>query len=120
MIKSSYNNIVPYQTRDGSTIRELMHPEIHGNKWQSLAEATVPTGFKTVLHKHIQTEEIYHITQGTGNLTIGNQNIEVVTGDTITIPPGLPHQIQNTGSNPLKLLCCCTPPYSHEDTVLLS
>ena len=119
MIISSYRNITSYKTADGSIIRELMHPGIHGNTSQSLAEAIVPTGFETVLHKHILSEEIYHITQGSGYLTIGNEKKTVSAGDTINIRPGTPHQIKNTGSNPLKLLCCCTPPYSHDDTVLL-
>jgi mannose-6-phosphate isomerase-like protein (cupin superfamily) len=34
------------------------------------------------------------------------------------IPPGTRHKLWNTGPEPLKLLCCCAPPYSHEDTVL--
>jgi hypothetical protein len=31
-------------TKDGSGIRELMHPDRHGNRNQSLAEALVPPG----------------------------------------------------------------------------
>ena len=26
--------------------------------------------------------------------------------------------IRNTGAEPLVFLCCCAPPYSHEDTIL--
>jgi mannose-6-phosphate isomerase-like protein (cupin superfamily) len=36
------------------------------------------------------------------------------------IPPGTPHKLRNTGAEPLKLLCCCAPPYSHEDTFMLA
>ncbi len=39
-------------------------------------------------------------------------------GDTVVIPPGLRHKLWNTGAEPLRLLCCCSPAYSHEDTVL--
>jgi mannose-6-phosphate isomerase-like protein (cupin superfamily) len=28
------------------------------------------------------------------------------------------HKLWNTGDEPLKLLCCCAPAYTHEDTVL--
>ncbi len=38
----------------------------------------------------------------------------VKVGDAILIPPGAWHQITATES--LKFLCCCAPPYSHEDT----
>ena len=34
-----YRDIEPYVTKDGSEIRELMHPAVHGNEKQSLAEA---------------------------------------------------------------------------------
>ncbi|AKB55531.1 hypothetical protein A9239_06475 [Methanosarcina sp. A14] len=52
-----YEEIEPYITKDGSIIRELMHPSVHGNSNQSLAEATVPAGGKTLLHKHHLTED---------------------------------------------------------------
>jgi mannose-6-phosphate isomerase-like protein (cupin superfamily) len=42
----------------------------------------------------------------------------VSAGDTVVIPPGARHKLWNTGAEPLKLLCCCAPPYSHEDTFL--
>lgn len=44
-------------TKDGSEIRELMHPASHQNKNQSLAEARVPQGTKTLLYKPLMSEE---------------------------------------------------------------
>jgi len=38
---------------------------------------------------------------------------------TVVIAPGVAHKLWNTGDEPLVLLCCCSPPYTHEDTVLL-
>lgn len=118
-MKTEYSKIRPYTTKDGSVIRELMHPDIHGNRNQSLAEATIPPGSVTFLHRHHNSEEIYHITQGNGVMTLGDKKFDVTVGDTICIPPGTPHKVQNTGKTPLKLLCCCAPPYSHDDTELL-
>ena len=118
-IKTGYWNIHPYTTKDGSLIRELMHPDLHGNSQQSLAEALIAPGSTTLLHRHSNSEEIYHITQGTGVMTLGDAVFDVRTGDTICILPETPHQIQNTGNTPLKLLCCSVPPYSRDDTELL-
>ena len=39
-------------------------------------------------------------------------------GDCVVIAPGAEHQLVNDGAEPLVLLCCCSPPYSHADTVL--
>lgn len=109
----------PYITKDGSRIRELMHPDLHGNRNQSLAEATVPPGKATALHIHRKSEELYHITRGRGSLTIADRTMAVGAGDTVHIPPGTPHSIRNIGPDPLVILCCCAPPYSHDDTALM-
>lgn len=118
-MRSTYRSIAPYQTKDGSEIRELMHPAVHGNRNQSLAEATVQPGMKTAMHRHNVTEEIYHVTQGQGMMTLGGEQLAVTAGDTICIMPGTAHCIANTGNAPLRVLCACSPAYLHGDTELL-
>ncbi len=117
--RTAYRSIEPYVTRDGSEIRELLHPAVNGNRNQSFAEATVRPGATTALHKHRSTEEIYHIASGAGMLTLGDERFAVAEGDTICIAPGTPHCVANTGDVPLRILCACSPAYSHEDTELL-
>lgn len=111
--------VVPYITKDGSEIRELMHPAVHGNRAQSLAEATVAPGASTQLHRHHLTEELYHVTAGSGRMRVGADTFFIAPGDTICIPPGTPHHVVNSGNVPLVILCVCTPAYAHEDTELL-
>jgi mannose-6-phosphate isomerase-like protein (cupin superfamily) len=118
-LKTEYKNIASYTTKDGSIIRELCHPDFCGNMNQSLAEAVVPAGFETLLHKHNQSEEIYHIVVGAGLMTIGQKQFEVTAGDTVCILPGEVHCVKNVADIPLKILCCCSPPYSHEDTDII-
>jgi mannose-6-phosphate isomerase-like protein (cupin superfamily) len=43
----------------------------------------------------------------------------VRVGDTVCIPPGIPHCIEALGASALRLLCCCSPAYDHADTELL-
>ncbi len=119
-MQTRYPDVPAYVTRDGSTIRELMHPALHGNRLQSLAEATVDAGSRTQLHRHALTEELYHVTAGSGIMTLGDSLLKVGVGDTVLIPTGTPHRIEATGTEPLRILCCCSPPYSHEDTELLA
>ncbi|MDY0056951.1 MAG: cupin domain-containing protein [Methyloversatilis sp.] len=118
-MKTRYDDIAAYVTKDGSLIRELMHPAQHGGRAQSLAEATVPAGTRTVLHRHRVTEELYHVTAGRGRMTLGDDRFDVTVGDTVLIPPGTRHCIEVTGSEALVILCCCSPAYAHEDTELL-
>lgn len=119
MILTRYDGIEAYVTRDGSLIRELLHPALHDNVHQSLAEAEIAPGVTTRLHRHIRSEELYHITAGRGLMTLDAEQFAVVVGDTICIPPGAAHCICNTGAEILRILCCCAPPYAHEDTVLV-
>ena len=109
----------PFVTADGSTIRELAGVPSGNAVNQSLAQATVPPGGETVEHYHRAAEEIYHFTGGAGRMRLGAQEAEVRAGDTVVIAPGVPHKLWNPGEEPLVLLCCCAPPYSHDDTVLL-
>lgn len=117
--RTAYGAIAPYITKDGSQIRELLHPEHHEIRQQSLAEAIVPPGATTLLHRHAVTEEIYHVTQGCGVMTLGDAQFAIAVGDSIAIAPGTPHCVSNTGATALHILCCCAPAYSHADTELL-
>jgi len=109
----------PYLTMDGSTVRELMHPALHGNRAQSLAETRIGTGRRTLLHRHRESEEVYHVVGGRGEMTLGDTRFPIQTGDTVHIPPGTPHCVQNLGQAALRILCCCAPAYSNDDTELL-
>ena len=109
---------VPFQTKDGSEIRELLAYRNSSIKNQSLAEARLPAGTSTQEHYHAKTEEIYFITAGQGRMRIEGELAEVKAGDAIAIPPGKRHKLWNTGDSPLTLLCCCAPCYEHSDTFI--
>jgi len=114
-----YFEVTPYITKDGSKIRELMHPAVHGNTAQSLAEATISAGKRTLLHRHHKAEEIYYVISGRGRMTLGDDLFPIKTGDTVCIPPGTPHRVEAIAPTPLRILCCCSPAYAHDDTELL-
>ena len=99
----------PFTTKDGSTIRELHH-----TAEQSLAEATLEPGQATDRHYHARTEEIYFLLEGEGEIEMDGDGRHVGPGDAVLIPAGARHQIR--AETPLRFLCCCAPPYSHEDT----
>ncbi len=109
-----------YITKDGSLIREILNPKIGGSKNISVAEATVAPQKETFLHFHKTSEEVYYILEGEGLLSVGEKKIYVKTSDVVLIPPKTPHKIKNLKKDlDLKILCVCSPPYSHEDTELI-
>ena len=112
------NDAPAFTTKDGSEIRELLAHRNSAIRHQSLAEARVPVGGSTLEHYHVKAEEIYYITQGAGRMRIEGETRDVRPGDAIAIPPGQKHKLWNTGSEVLRLLCCCAPGYEHGDTII--
>jgi quercetin dioxygenase-like cupin family protein len=106
---TSLAGTTPFTTKDGSTIRELHHTTA-----QSLAEASLGPGQATERHYHRLSEEIYFILDGEGTLELDGEKQRVGAGDAALIPPGARHSI--VAASDLRFLCCCSPPYSHEDT----
>ena len=51
VLHTRYTDIEAFVTKDGSVVRELMHPNVHGNSNLSVAEAVVAVGKSTLLHK---------------------------------------------------------------------
>jgi mannose-6-phosphate isomerase-like protein (cupin superfamily) len=111
---ASADGVDAFVTKDGSTICELHHTET-----QSLAQATLAPGQSTQRHHHRASEEIYLIIHGSGVMELDGESRAVRAGDAILIPPGAWHTIANDGHDDLRLMCCCAPPYSHEDTYLV-
>jgi mannose-6-phosphate isomerase-like protein (cupin superfamily) len=100
-----------FVTKDGSTIRELHRTDV-----QSLAEATLEPDEATQRHFHRATEEIYFVLKGAGRMEVDGESRIVRPGDAILIPAGAWHTLENNGNSELRILCCCAPPYSHDDT----
>jgi len=112
------SKMTAFVTKDGSEIRELLAHRNSTIRNQSLAEARLAPGASTQEHYHVKTEEIYYITHGSGRIRIDGEMHDVAVGDAIAILPGQRHKLWNTGPEILRLLCCCTPAYEHEDTIM--
>ena len=104
----------PFTTADGSTIRSILDTTNAPVQNQSLAEAILPSGSATQRHYHKLCEEFYFILTGDGMMEINGETRPVRSGDAVLIAANSWHQI--TANTDLRFLCCCAPPYSHEDT----
>jgi len=107
-----------FTTIDGSRILELLRPEREGSRALSLARATIPTGRSTYRHRHVLAEEIYYVLSGEGVLELAGRSERIEAGDARLIRPGTEHRVTCMGSEPLVILCACSPPYTDEDTHL--
>ncbi len=114
MIVQNLGKQKPFTTKDGSLIRSLLDRANAPVQNQSLAEAALPPNTRTQRHYHKLSEEFYFVLEGAGEMVVDGEKREVGPGDAILIPPCAWHEI--TAATALRFLCCCAPPYSHEDT----
>ena len=103
-------------TPHGSEIRPLMDRTISAIQKCSLAEEVLPPGAAVGRHFHRETEEIYYILSGTGEMTVGEDTSEVSAGDAVYIPVNNVHTLKNTGTEPMKIMLVCGAAHSFSDS----
>jgi mannose-6-phosphate isomerase-like protein (cupin superfamily) len=67
-----------------------------------------PDGGQVPWHAQEQ-EEVYLVVEGTGEMCLGAERRTLAAGQAAFIPPGVFHQLTNTGPTPLKMLYCYGP-----------
>ena len=67
-----------------------------------------PNGGQVPWHNQEQ-EEIYFIAEGTGEMCLGEERTGVASGQAVYIPPGVFHQLTNTGATPMRMIYCYGP-----------
>jgi mannose-6-phosphate isomerase-like protein (cupin superfamily) len=67
-----------------------------------------PTGGQVPWH-HQEQEEVYFIVEGTGEMCLGKERRAVHAGQAVFIPPGVFHQLTNTGAAPMIMIYCYGP-----------
>ncbi len=106
----------PYRTLDGSTVTELVRPERGGSRNVSVAEAVIEPGQTTRAHHHKASDEVYYVLGGEGVVRMGENSVAVERGSCVFIPAGQVHSAGCEENEPLRILCICAPPYTHEGT----
>lgn len=67
-----------------------------------------PNGGQVPWHNQEQ-EEIYFIAEGSGEICVGEERSPITSGQTVYLPPGVFHQLTNTGDTPMKMIYCYGP-----------
>jgi mannose-6-phosphate isomerase-like protein (cupin superfamily) len=61
-------------------------------------------------HSHARTIEYYYVTEGVGEMELGDEVIPIAKGDMIIVPPGTPHTSRPTTDAELHVLIVVVPP----------
>jgi mannose-6-phosphate isomerase-like protein (cupin superfamily) len=67
-----------------------------------------PGGGQVPWHNQEQ-EEVYFIVEGAGEMCLGGERRSVHAGQIVFIPPGVHHQLTNTGDRPMIMIYCYGP-----------
>jgi mannose-6-phosphate isomerase-like protein (cupin superfamily) len=67
-----------------------------------------PKGGQVPWHNQEQ-EEIYFVIEGVGEMCLGEERMELHSGQAVYIPPKVFHQLTNLGSTPLRMIYCYGP-----------
>jgi quercetin dioxygenase-like cupin family protein len=68
----------------------------------------IPPGGGPPPHRH-DFEETFILLEGEMEATFRGKKSIVHAGDTLNIPANSPHQFHNTSTNPVRMLCICSP-----------
>jgi quercetin dioxygenase-like cupin family protein len=68
----------------------------------------IPPGGGPPPHRH-DFEETFILLEGEMEVTFRGEKSIVRTGETINVPSNAPHQFHNSSSNPVRMICICSP-----------
>ena len=83
----------------------------------SVIRERMPAGAAEVRHLHMRARQFFFVLGGTAVLEAGDVSYELERGEGLEIPPGIPHQIFNRGTESLEFLVV-SQPHSHGDRTL--
>ena len=104
----------PVNERGGQRSYLLLRGGQFGSKNVAITWVEGESGSMQAVHEHPESEQVYVIVRGTGEMQVGDETEEVGEGTLVFIPPGAGHAIRNTGEGPLVFVSATSPPFDPE------
>lgn len=93
-----------YEGEPDSTIKfGFLIGSIHGSQTSTSLLFEIPAGHTAPKHQD-SADEIALVVQGSGELTVGDETVQVKPGDMALLPRMVPHQVKNTSSETMRLV----------------
>jgi len=77
---------------------------------------TTPSRRGPPLHVHPHAE-VFLVEAGQARFIIGDDEVEVATGEIVMVPPETPHRFENTGDDDLRIISMQPSPEVHQANV---
>ncbi|NAZ37689.1 cupin domain-containing protein [Rubellimicrobium sp. CFH 75288] len=114
--------LVRYGGRQGFTYDEGLSRESVGSRGLCMHHLTIPPGGRARAHRHDGHETAILVLSGRAVMAWGDRlqhRLEVVAGEMLYIPAGMPHLPWNPGPEPCTAVIARTDPHEQESVVLL-
>jgi mannose-6-phosphate isomerase-like protein (cupin superfamily) len=96
---------------EGQVSYLLLAPGQFGSQHLGITWVDADPGSQQSLHSHPDSEQVYVIVSGRGEMIIEGETREVVAGTMVFIPPESKHAIHNPGSERLTFVTATAPPF---------
>ena len=93
----------------GRTCNIVFSPESTGSNF-TLLRVEIDPGVKMPMHTHPDGFELMYYLSGTGEMTVGDEEITVGPDVVVVAKAGVPHQTRVGPNEPLVCLCTYVPP----------
>lgn len=102
---------VPTITSRGGKINILISPKSVGSSHLVMGYSELDVNDQVEPHVHDYSEEAFYVIAGQGRIYMGKvtEYIDFKEGDSILVPKGTVHWIQNTGHQALKVIFSVSP-----------
>ena len=89
----------------------LLEPGQFGSRHLGITWVDADPGSQQSLHSHPDSEQVYVIVSGRGEMIIEGERREVDAGTMVFIPPASKHAIHNPGPERLTYVSAAAPPF---------
>jgi mannose-6-phosphate isomerase-like protein (cupin superfamily) len=96
---------------DGQISYLLLAPGQFGSEHLGVTWVDAEPESQQSLHSHPNSEQVYVIVRGRGQMIVGGEEQEVREGTMVLIPPGAEHAIRNPGPERLMYVSATAPPF---------
>lgn len=93
----------------GALSKALVRPETCGSRRVDFRISCYQPMAYVQEHVHQVQEQVYHVLEGEGMLTLDDRRVLMRRHDYVFVPPGVRHSITNNGTVPLVFLVVTTP-----------
>lgn len=93
----------------GALSKALVRPETCGSRRIDFRVSCYQPMAHVAEHVHKVQEQVYHVLEGEGLLTLDERRVLMRRNDYVFVPPGVRHSFTNNGTVPLVFLVVTSP-----------